>query len=109
MNFIENLFKRPTKTREGLPLLTEETRLAFTRELERDVEIRTCPTNILSKWATETWKENPEIMRYLRELIQEYPREMYGPTLAGFLSLYRILKSQALNDKIREYFSKPID
>ncbi len=107
MPSIEDLFKRPAKTAEGLPLLTEKTRLAFIRELEREAELKGSSSAISSQWTTETWKENPELMLFLRDLIREYPEEMYGQILGGFLCVYRILKSQANNDRVQEQFSKP--
>jgi len=108
MNLIESLFKRkPTETKEGLPILTEETRIAFMKEIDREVNIRGCPGSILTEWLGEIGKENPEFVNYARVIVREYPREIQGAILTSIFYSYRILKSQALNDKILEYWNKP--
>lgn len=95
---------KPTKTREGLPILTEKTRVAFVESLQVESEIRAASNSILKEWAKETERENPEIMKYIRRIIGEYPPNLQRATLACLLSIYQILKSQALNDRIEEYF-----
>ncbi len=97
-------FKNDSKTLEGLPVLTEETRLAFTKELEREVVMRKCPASILDEWTEEVGKENPEVIKYIMHVVYNYPPEIQGMSIASLLSLYRLLKSQYINYQILKYF-----
>jgi hypothetical protein len=91
-------------TKEGLPVITEETRTAFVKQLEQEVKMRECPSLIMREWNHEIYEENPEIIKYIAHIIDKYPPDLKGVTIASILSLYMLLKSQALNDKIKEYF-----
>jgi hypothetical protein len=105
MDLIESLFKRrPTKTKEGLPLVTEETRLAFIESLQVESEIRENSGSILREWAERVREENPEFGKYVIQLISEYAPEERGSVLASVVSGYELLRTQALNDKIKEKF-----
>ncbi len=95
---------RHTKTKEGIPVLTEETRTAFSKSLEVEVEIRECPDSILVEWVDEIGEENPEVIEYASGIVGRFPPKLKGIALASLLSLYELLKSRALNDKIKKYF-----
>jgi len=95
------------RTKEGLPLVTKETVTAFSKSLEKEVVIREyfgMKKSILGEWTNEIREENPEVIAYILELTERFCPEAKGAILASILSVYELLKSQALNDKIKEYF-----
>ena len=52
-------------TKEGLPILTEDTRKAFMSELERDLFRARSPSLLLERWFGEVESENSEVMEYI--------------------------------------------
>jgi len=91
-------------TKEGLPILTEDTRKAFIGELERGLFRTKSPSLILQKWFDEVESENSEIMEYIARIVRGYPQDLHLVTASFVVGLYRLLKSQANNNKIAEYW-----
>ncbi len=105
MDFSEILYNdKPTKTKEGLPRVTEATRVAFMQSLQVEFGIRENSGSILREWAEGIREENPEFGNYVLQLISEHYPEERGAVLASVVSAYELLKTQALNDKIKKYF-----
>ncbi len=103
MDLSEILYNRkPTKTREGLPIITKETVTAFVRGSDLECESRDASNPLLEEWASEIREENPELAKYILNLISEDNPEERGKNLAYIMSIYELLKSQALNDKIKK-------
>jgi len=98
--------KYKNQTKEGLPRLTRETLIAFRNEISREVSKGNFLDPILEKWCRELEEENPVLLCYFQESASRYHPDIQGITLFSFVMFYQLLKSQASNDKIFQYFNR---
>jgi len=115
MSLLDDLFediqkensKYNNQTKEGLPILTLETLRAFKKEIDREISRKPEEKeHILGEWCKELESENPVLLCYIQESASRYPPDIQGVTFFYFVMFYQLLKSQAANDKILEYFNK---
>lgn len=114
MDSLDNLFddiqrqnsESKNQTKDGLPKLTMETLTAFKNEMSREISLGNFLHPFLEKWCQELEAENPVLLCYIQESVSRYHPDMQGVTLFSFVMLYRLLRSQASNDKILDYFNR---
>lgn len=94
------------QTKGGLPKLTTETLAAFKNEMSRQIFQGNCLHPILEEWCKELEAENPVVLCYIQESVSRYHPDMQRVTFFSLVMLYQLLKSQASNDKVFEYFSR---
>jgi hypothetical protein len=105
MELLEDLSKpEPARTKEGLPMITEETVSAFIDSVNREARIRDCPGKVLAEWLEELMKENKQLVNYTRQIIPDYPEEIRGSIMAAIFSSYMLLRSQARNNLLHNYW-----
>ncbi len=88
-------------TKEGLPIVTEETERAFMSELIRSINTEGS-LSYLEKQLEEINSENPKILNYIRRMTMMYPPELHTIAASSLAGIYILFKSQSNNYKILE-------
>jgi len=113
MDLADNLRddKSLTKTKDGLPRVTQEAIDSFKRKMKLFISTNSRESEI-EEWTKEIESENPALLCLFQEFVAPYPSYLQGLTVDHFVSIYHLLKVQAVEDslsafkKIYEFFEQ---